>query len=254
MDRQQVLAAAAQVFLGGIVFVAVSALIFWPLEELFEVENAARPRFKDLVFLWFYQSYGLWVAAGIIYELAYLVRQTLPSGWSSFVGSQPYWLQATAALLMAEVWVYLLHRLAHRWSFLWKFHRVHHTVVDMTWSASSRQHPVDFLLIVVGANLPALILGIDLRPIAALVVFERFYTVLLHSNLKLHWGWFSKIVASPRLHRLHHHPDCRGNYAGLLSVLDVLGNTYRSPSEITSQNLRNGEGLLERTSHEQEVA
>jgi sterol desaturase/sphingolipid hydroxylase (fatty acid hydroxylase superfamily) len=78
-----------------------------------------------------------------------------------------------------------------------------------------------------------LILGIDLKPIAVLVVLERFYTVLLHSNVKLDWGWFSKIIASPRVHRLHHDPHCRGNYAGILSALDVLGNTYRSPHELT---------------------
>jgi sterol desaturase/sphingolipid hydroxylase (fatty acid hydroxylase superfamily) len=100
----------------------------------------------------------------------------------------------------------------------------------MTWSATSRQHPVDFLLIIVGANLPAMLLGIDLTPIALLVILERIYTVLLHSDLDLHYGWFSKVIASPRLHRLHHSPTCRNkNYAGLLSVLDVIGHTFEAP-------------------------
>ena len=232
MAENPILMVATQLFVGGTVFVAVSALIFWPLEELFEGEKAERPKLKDLAALWFYQSYGLWIAAGIVYEIAFLLRQTLPRGWDHFVQQQPYWLQALVALLMAEVWVYLAHRLAHRVPFLWKFHRVHHSLVDMTWSASSRQHPVDFLLITVGANLPAMILGIDLRSIAVLVELERFYTVLLHSNLRLDWGWFTKVVASPRLHRLHHDPECRGNYAGILSLLDVLGNTYRPPDRV----------------------
>jgi sterol desaturase/sphingolipid hydroxylase (fatty acid hydroxylase superfamily) len=110
---------------------------------------------------------------------------------------------------------------------------VHHTVVDMTWSASSRQHAVDFFLTIVGANLPAMLLGIDLKSIALFVLLERLYTVMLHSNLNLDWGWFSKVVASPNLHRLHHSPACRGkNFAGILSLLDVLGNTYQSPSSI----------------------
>jgi len=201
------------------------------LEELLEGEKAARPKFKDIAYLWFYQSYGLWTGAGIIYELAFLLRTLLPSSWSAFVHQQPFWLQATVALLMAEVWVYSVHRLAHRWAFLWQFHKVHHTVVEMTWSASSRQHPVDFFLTIVGANLPAMILGIDLTSIALFVLLERFYTVMLHSNLNLDWGWFSKIVASPKVHRLHHSPEIRGkNYAGILSLLDVLGNTYQSPA------------------------
>jgi sterol desaturase/sphingolipid hydroxylase (fatty acid hydroxylase superfamily) len=214
----------------GLCFVAVCALIFWPLEELFEGEKAARPKFKDLACLWFYQSFGLWIAAGLIYEIAFFMRQFLPHPWLLFVKEQPFWLQAAAALLLAEIWVYVFHRLAHTLPCLWKYHRVHHTVVDMTWSAASRQHPVDFLLIIVGANLPAMLLGIDLKPIALLVILERVYTVLLHSDLDIHYGWFSRIIASPRLHRLHHSPK-RGNknYAGLLSFLDVLGNTFQAP-------------------------
>ena len=87
------------------------------------------------------------------------------------------------------------------------------------------------VLAVVGANLPAMILGIDLKSIALFVLLERLYTVMLHSNLNLDWGWFSKIVASPNLHRLHHQPTTRGkNYAGILSLLDVLANTYEPPA------------------------
>ena len=132
---------------------------------------------------------------------------------------------------MAEIWVYAFHRLAHHWTFLWKFHRVHHTVVDKTWSAGSRQNPVDCLLIIVGANLPTMVLGIDLKAIGLFLVLERFYTVLLHTNLNLDWGWFSKVIASPKLHAHHHNPKCRGNYAEILRFLDVVGRTYRSPVE-----------------------
>lgn len=232
MPSSNLVRLALEVFAGGVVFVLFSALIFWPLEELFEGEKATRPKLKDLAYLWFYQSYGLWIAAGIVYEMAFLLRQLLPGSWGLLVRGQPFWLQVTEALLMAEVWVYVAHRLSHRSAFLWKFHRVHHTVVEMTWSASSRQHPVDFLFIVVGANLPAMALGIDLRSIGLLLVLERLYTVLLHANLALDWGWFSRIVASPRLHRVHHSRGGGGkNYAGILSLLDVLGRTYQPPSK-----------------------
>ena len=220
---------AVQIFASGSAFVVASALIFWPLEELLEGEKASRPKLGDVAALWFYQSYGLWIGAGIVFQIAFLIRQNLPPNWDSGVTHLPFWIQAVLALFMAEIWVYFFHRLSHRWTFLWKFHRVHHTLVDMTWSASSRQHPVDFLLIIVGANLPAMLLGIDLKAIGLFLVLERFYTVLLHSNLNLDWGWFSKFIASPKLHALHHNPRCRGNYAGILSLLDVLGKTYRSP-------------------------
>jgi sterol desaturase/sphingolipid hydroxylase (fatty acid hydroxylase superfamily) len=230
MEYQNLGRLALEIFAGGVVFVVFSALIFWPLEELFEGEKSARPKLKDIAYLWFYQSYGLWLAAGIVYEIAFLLRQLLPAPWLTAVQQQPFWLQAAEALLMAEIWVYVAHRLSHRSAFLWKFHQVHHTVVDMTWSASSRQHPVDFLFIIVGANLPAMAFGIDLRSIALLLVLERLYSVLLHANLALDWGWFSKVIASPSLHKVHHMPSGNDkNYAGILSLLDVLGKTYESP-------------------------
>ena len=236
MQPQDLPRTLLEIFVGGVFFVAVSALIFWPLEEIFEGDKSTRPKLKDIAYLWFYQSYGLWLAAGIVYEAAYLLRQLMPQPWTAFIQQQPFWLQAVAALLMAEIWVYVAHRLSHRFDFLWQFHKVHHTVEEMTWSAASRQHPVDFLFIIVGANLPAMILGIDLRSIALFVLLERFYTVLLHSNLRLDWGWFSKVIASPSLHKMHHQPDGhRHNYAGILSLIDVVANTYDSPRKRATQ-------------------
>src|SRR5215469_8434401 len=106
MQSSDLLRQALTVFASGLVFVAVSALIFWPLEELLEGDKAARPKFKDIAYLWFYQSYGLWIGAGIIYQLAFLLRGLLPNHWALFVRYLPFWLQATLALLFAEVWVY----------------------------------------------------------------------------------------------------------------------------------------------------
>lgn len=222
--------AALEIPLGGFGFVLVSALIFWPLEELFEGGPATRPKLEDIAQLWFYQSFGLWLGAGLVLECAYLVRQQIPSQWLNFVHTIPFWIQAVVALVFAEVWVYVFHRLSHQWEFLWRFHRVHHTVEEMSWSASSRHHPVDFLLIIVGANLPAMVLGIDLRSIALFLVLERMYTVFLHSNVRCDWGWFSRVIASPSLHRVHHtRAGSRNNYAGILSLLDTVGRTYEAP-------------------------
>src|SRR5205823_5744974 len=106
MQQQNLARLSIEIFASGLLFVAFSALIFWPLEEIFEGEKAERPKLRDLAYLWFYQSYGLWIAAGIVYELAFLLRQLLPHPWLATVQQQPFWLQATTALLMAEIWVY----------------------------------------------------------------------------------------------------------------------------------------------------
>lgn len=230
MNLAALVTSAWQVFVSGTAFTLICALIFWPLEELFEGPKAKRPKLSDIAYLWFYQSYGLWIGAGAVFAFAYKIRDFMPQQFLARVNSQPLWLQIGAALLMAEIWVYCFHRLAHSWEPLWKFHRVHHTLVDMTWSAASRHHPIDFFLTVVGANLPAMLLGIDLRAVATFLLLERLYTVFLHSDLKVSYGWFGKILASPRLHATHHDPLYDGkNFAGVLSLLDVIAGTYMAP-------------------------
>ncbi len=219
-----------KILVSGLAFVTCSALVFWPLEEIFDSQSSRRPKIADLATMWFYQSFGLWIGAGIIFEFAFLIRSQIPSVWLHWVASFPFLLQTVLALLFAEIWVYTFHRLSHRNDFLWQFHKIHHSVEEMTWSAASRHHPVDFFLTIVGANLPAMILGIDLRSIGLFLVLERFYTVLLHSNLRWDWGWLTRFVASPSLHRSHHQPEGHhANFAGLLSMLDVMGKTYSPP-------------------------
>src|SRR5438552_18571478 len=102
MQSQDLMRLAIEIFAGGLAFVAFSALIFWPLEEIFEGEKPVRPKLKDLAYLWFYQSYGLWIAAGFVFEVDYLFSQLMPLSWTTFVHRLPSWLQATAALLLAE--------------------------------------------------------------------------------------------------------------------------------------------------------
>src|SRR5436305_14354777 len=118
MRSQDLLRVCMEVFVSGCFFVAVSALIFWPLEEILEHEKSARPKLKDLAYLWFYQSYGLWIAAGIVFEIAFRLMGLLPGHWINVVQQQPFWLQAAEAWFMAVIGVYTAHRLAHRSDFL----------------------------------------------------------------------------------------------------------------------------------------
>lgn len=99
-----------QIFAGGLAFVACSALIFWPLEEIFEGEKSTRPKFKDIV-----QTLVLPVVWTLdcrrnCFSDRLLIRQAMPSEWLAFVHEVPFWLRATVALLLAETCVYLAPR------------------------------------------------------------------------------------------------------------------------------------------------
>ena len=59
------------------------------------------------------------------------------------VDTETVWIQITEALLLAEVTHYWAHRATHRIGVLWRFHKMHHSIQQLDWLASARQHPLD---------------------------------------------------------------------------------------------------------------
>ncbi len=55
ITMQQSIRQFLEILASGLAFVAVSALLFWPVEELLEGEKATRPKLKDLAYLWLYR-------------------------------------------------------------------------------------------------------------------------------------------------------------------------------------------------------
>jgi sterol desaturase/sphingolipid hydroxylase (fatty acid hydroxylase superfamily) len=84
-----------------------------------------------------------------------------------------------------ETYSYFVHRLLHTKKFR-KPHSVHHYSVRITpWSAYS-VHPIEALLIGMSAPLFMLIFPVHLGVIFAFHILGVVFTLLIHSNLKLH--------------------------------------------------------------------
>lgn len=200
-----------------------------PLELVFFKHKVTFPQVKDVLLFWFYPTFGIWIAGIALLNIALLTHPLLPIALLSTVKDQAIWAQLLAAIFLGEVWFYLAHRCFHSNHFLWKFHKMHHSIKEMSWSAAFRAHPVDFLVVVMGANFPALLLGIELEPIVLFIALERLHTVLLHSNVNFDFGWLGKLIVSPQYHHLHHeYGRLNHNYAGMFVFLDVIGRSHRS--------------------------
>jgi hypothetical protein len=81
--------------------------------------------------------------------------------------------------------------------------------------------------------LPAAALGIPLEVFLATNGIYQLYQFFVHTALVGNMGWLEHVLATPRLHRLHHarnaeYIDC--NYSGFLILWDKLFGTYRAPS------------------------
>jgi sterol desaturase/sphingolipid hydroxylase (fatty acid hydroxylase superfamily) len=154
--------------------------------------------------------------------------------WTGTVAARvapwPLWLQAIVALWAGDFAMYWGHRLQHRWTFLWRFHAVHHTSERLDFVAAHREHPLDGLYTQALMNLPAIAMGLRIELVMGLVAFRAVWAIFIHSNAGVRLGWFGDLIGSPQLHHWHHARDRdAGNYANLAPWLDRLFGTYRRP-------------------------
>ena len=143
----------------------------------------------------------------------------------------PYWVQAIAIVLIGDFIGYWMHRAFHgRW--LWRFHAIHHSSVDLDWLSSVRLHPVNDVIMRIAGTLPVLALGFAPVAVAGVIPILTVMAVVVHANVDWDWGPLRSVIASPRFHRWHHTDETSArdkNFAGLLPLWDILFGTYHMP-------------------------
>jgi len=146
--------------------------------------------------------------------------------------SAPRWVKFVATLLVFDLVFYLWHRVNHEIPFFWRFHRVHHSDLNMDVSTATRFH--------IGELAFSAILKIGLIFLLGptglgLVIFESALVLCAqfhHSSLKV-TGWFEKLFwtlfVPPSMHRIHHSVIIKQrntNYGAIFSLWDRVGKTF----------------------------
>ena len=134
---------------------------------------------------------------------------------------------------------FALHYCMHKYKFLWRFHKTHHSATVLTPFTLFRVHPVEHILyftrglVIFGVisgifiwlfsgKLTALqVLGVDIFGF----VFNFLAANLRHSHIWLSFGRLEKFLVSPAQHQLHHSANHRfANLGSTLSIWDgILG-------------------------------
>ncbi len=211
-------------------FLLISLLLFAPVEWLLAARKGGSAPPGDWLHFWLNTIIVPLAALTLMAFIGGTIRASLPVAFRDWMGRQSLWEHLILVVVLVELWSYWAHRLAHSVPFLWRFHRVHHSIEHMTWVSALRQHPFDAVWIMAASNVPAFALGVDLRPLTGFILFERFYTVLLHSNLDFSYGWLDHLLASTRFHHWHHDSGEKGrnrNFAGMFSIFDTVFGTYQ---------------------------
>ncbi len=152
----------------------------------------------------------------------------------SFIQSLPWIVQFFMIMLSTDIVQYWVHRTFHVVPWLWKFHAVHHSTDAMDWLAGSRLHVVEQIFTRALTFLPVFILGFDLVPTGAYIVFITFHATFIHANVRFYYGPFKWLVATPQFHHWHHAIEREAidkNFAVHFPALDLLFGTYYLPEK-----------------------
>lgn len=220
------------------------SLLIWGLEIRFPWRKQQSIFRKDFWLDGFYMFFNFFIFSIVIsgfYKILELGFANLGLSSKSWVlldmSGLPSWLQLAIFFVVLDFVQWFTHILLHRYPFLWKFHKIHHSVKEMGFAAHLRYHWMENILYKPLKTLGIMVLG-GFEPEQAYIVHFLAIAIghLNHANLKLSWGPLKYLLNNPVMHLYHHAYELpKGKYGvnfGIsLSVWDYLFKTNYIPED-----------------------
>ncbi len=223
--------------------IAIS-LFVWILEIIFpwrKDQSIFRRDFWLDAFYMFFNFFMFSIAISGFYKLLEVLFKDLGVTAKSLsiidLTTLPMWGQLLIFFIVLDFVQWFTHTLLHKYSFLWNFHKVHHSVKEMGFAAHLRYHWMENILYKPLKVFGVMILG-GFEPEQAYIV--HFVAIgighLNHSNVKITWGPLKYIFNNPVMHLYHHAMALpKGSYGvnfGIsLSLWDYIFKTNYIPED-----------------------
>jgi len=145
----------------------------------------------------------------------------------------PHWLAVVVGILLMDYAYWWWHVGLHLVPWLWRFHNVHHSDLDMDVSTATRFHLGEVIFSVPFRVAVVVLFGIDFW---ALVLFELVFEA---ANLFEHSNWrlpirlerlLNNLLVTPRMHGIHHsivERETNSNWGTVFCWWDYLHRTLR---------------------------
>jgi len=139
--------------------------------------------------------------------------------------------------VIIDFFQWIAHFFLHKIDFLWNFHKVHHSVKEMSFSSHMRYHWMENVLYKPFKTIGVMLLG-GFEPEQAYIV--HFTSIAIghfnHSNIKISWGPLKYVFNNPIMHLYHHARDIPQNRVGVnfaisLSLWDYIFRTNYIPED-----------------------
>ncbi|MGR8980564.1 MAG: sterol desaturase family protein [Gammaproteobacteria bacterium] len=162
-------------------------------------------------------------------SLFFVAQQFSDIGLLSGLGNGP--LKWLLSFLLFDLAIYIWHVASHRYEFLWRFHKIHHSDKSFNVTTGFRFHVFDLFLEILYKCLFVILIGVEAYVVLAIEAIELIFIFFHHSNLSFeNEETLSNYVITPALHRTHHsavRSEHDSNYGIVLSVWDRLFGTRK---------------------------
>lgn len=151
------------------------------------------------------------------------------------IQSWPVWAQLLTLFVIRDFIQWNVHRLLHRFDFLWEFHKVHHSVQEMGFAAHLRFHWGETVVYRTLEYIPLAMIGFGIQDFFLVHIFATAVGHFNHSNFYMPLGPFRFLFNNPQMHIWHHAKQMPrrygANYGISLSVWDYLFGTAYMPQD-----------------------
>ncbi len=175
----------------------VVSLFFFTLEVIIPWRKKQNIIRKDFWLDAFYMFFNFFLFSLIIYNAASDVVVNffndmisgITGGFdlqaSNPLNSFPYWSILLIGFVVRDFVQWWVHRLLHRVEFLWRFHKVHHSVEEMGFAAHLRYHWMENVVYRSLEYIPLALLGIGLYDFFVIHIFTLAWGHYNHSNISV---------------------------------------------------------------------
>ena len=172
--------------------------------------------------------YGLAVVATAVSVFAFqpLLSHLAIGPLADAVDSLPLAAELLIAVVTFDLLSFLVHRQLHRSDRLWEFHKIHHSTLHLDGFATTRSHMFENFIRFVPPQAVLFAIGMPVEVVAPTVAIAAIYGVSNHSNLGIDLRPIEAVLVTPRLHRRHHVPaTTQNNFGAIFTVWDRLSGT-----------------------------
>ena len=215
------------ILLGGIVF-------FWILEGMIPLYSFRYKKINHALLNIFFTTTTAIIGFGFAFLL---LKSTLYVGGEQIgvihIFNLPIWADVIISLLLLDlIGAYLVHFIQHKIPWMWKFHLVHHSDMNVDVTTGLRHHPGETVFRIIFTIIGVFVSGASIGMVMLYQSLSVLFAHITHANISIPKKIdviLSYILVTPNMHKIHHHyemPLTDSNYGNIFSIWDRLFNTF----------------------------